>query len=60
MAAIADNSATPVESYVVEIDGKIDAAYGFFVEAIKAGLKLKQQHPGSRIKVHEAGEGTPH
>jgi hypothetical protein len=40
--------------YVVEIDGKIRSAYGIFVEALKAGLELKQKFPHSRIKVHDA------
>jgi hypothetical protein len=42
------------ESYVVEIDGKIRSEYGIFVEALKAGLELKQKFPHSRIKVHDA------
>ena len=42
------------ESYVVEIDGKFGSTYGVFVEALKAGLELKQKFPYSRIKVHDA------
>ena len=42
------------DCYVVEIDGKIKSAYGIFVEALKAGLELKQKFPRSQIKVHEA------
>ena len=42
------------DCYVVEIDGKIKSAYGIFVEALKAGLELKQKFPHSQIKVHEA------
>ena len=45
------------ESYVVEIDGKFGSTYGVFVEALKAGLELKQKFPRSRIKVHEADHG---
>jgi hypothetical protein len=45
------------ESYVVEIDGKIRSTYGIFVEALKAGLELKQKFPHSRIKVCEADHG---
>jgi predicted SpoU family rRNA methylase len=41
----------------VEIDGKIRSAYGIFVEALKAGLELKQKFPHSQIKVHEADRG---
>jgi hypothetical protein len=44
------------ECYVVEIDGEIQAKYGIFVEAVKAGLKLKQKFPDSEIKVHELTE----
>jgi hypothetical protein len=35
------------DCYVVEIDGKIRSAYGIFVEALKAGLELKQKFPHS-------------
>ena len=42
------------ESYVIEIDGKFGSTYEFFVEALKAGLELKQKFPHSRIKVHDA------
>ena len=42
------------ESYVVEIDGKIRSAYRIYIEAIKAGMELKQKFPNSLIKVHEA------
>ena len=45
------------ESYVVEIDGKFGSTYGVFVEALKAGLELKQKFPHSRIKVHDADHG---
>jgi len=47
------------ECYVVEIDGEIQSQYGIFVEAVKAGLKLKQKFPDSKIKVHELTEQTP-
>jgi hypothetical protein len=40
--------------YVVEIDGKIRSTCGIFVEALKAGLELKQKFPHSQIKVHDA------
>jgi len=45
------------ESYVVEIDGKFGSTHGVFVEALKAGLELKQKFPRSRIKVHDADHG---
>ena len=39
------------EWYVVEIDGKLDQRYGVYVEALKAGVELKQKLPLSLIKV---------
>ena len=30
--------------------------YGAFIEALKAGMMLKQKFPHSRIKVHDADE----
>jgi len=47
------------ECYVVEIDGEIQSQYKMFVEAVKAGLKLKQKFPDSKIKVHELTEQAP-
>jgi hypothetical protein len=44
------------EFYVLEIDGKIKSGYGIFVEALKAGLEIKQQFPQSDVKVHNANE----
>jgi hypothetical protein len=44
------------ESYVLEIDGKIKSEYEIFVEALKAGLKIKQQFPQSDVKVHNVNE----
>ena len=57
MRTVIQNNGFSRESYVVEIDGKIGSAYGIFVEALKAGLELKQKFPHSRIKVHEADHG---
>ena len=54
--AVEKNVLSP-ECYVVEIDGKIRSVYGFFVEALKAGLELKQKFPHSRIKIHDADHG---
>jgi hypothetical protein len=53
MEADTQNAAFP-ESYVVEIDGKIGSVYRVYIEAIKAGMKLKQKFPHSHIKVHDA------
>jgi predicted SpoU family rRNA methylase len=57
MEPVVEKNVLRPESYVVKIDGKIASAYGIFVEALKAGLELKQKFPHSRIKVHEADHG---
>jgi hypothetical protein len=54
MQTVVEKDLLRPESYVVEIDGKFGSAYGIFVEALKAGLELKQKFPHSRIKVHDA------
>jgi hypothetical protein len=54
METVVEKNVLRPEFYVVEIDGKIRSAYGIFVEALKAGLELKQKFPHSRIKVHDA------
>jgi hypothetical protein len=53
MEADTQNAAFP-ESYVVEIDGKIGSVYRIYIEALKAGMELKQKFPHSQIKVHDA------
>jgi len=53
MAADTQTAAFP-ESYVVEIDGKFGSVYRIYIEALKAGMELKQRFPGSQIKVHDA------
>ena len=50
------SDAPPDEHYVLEIDGKIKSEHGLFIEALKAGLKIKQQSPQSDVKVHDANE----
>jgi hypothetical protein len=42
--------------YVVQIDGTVKAGYRLFVDALRAGLQLKQQHPQSDVKVRDANE----
>jgi hypothetical protein len=42
------------ESYVVEIDGKIGSVYRMYIEALKAGMELKQRFPEYEIKIHDA------
>ena len=44
------------KSYVILIDGEVRSAYGLFVEALKAGLEMKQKFPHSQIKVQDAEE----
>ena len=56
MNTVAENNVLPPESYAVEIDGKIRSVYGIFIEALKAGMELKQKFPHSHIKVHNATE----
>ena len=46
------------ESYVVEVDGQIQSRYQIYVEAIKAGMRLKKKFPSSEIRVHEKIEQT--
>ena len=47
MNTVAENNVLPPESYVVEIDGNIRSVYGIFIEALKAGMELKQKFPHS-------------
>ncbi|MGC2117088.1 MAG: hypothetical protein WA656_21395 [Pseudolabrys sp.] len=56
MKSVTENNAFPPESYVVEIDGKIRSAFGIFIEALKAGMELKQRFPHSHIKVLDVHE----
>ena len=53
MKTAVENSILSSESYVVEMDGKIESVYRIFVEALKAGMELKQTFPKSQIKVHD-------
>jgi hypothetical protein len=39
--------------YVLQIDGKVKAAYRRFSDALKAGLQLKELHPNSEVKVRD-------
>jgi hypothetical protein len=56
MKTAIENNVLPHESYAVEIDGKIGSVYGIFIEALKAGMELKQKFPHSHIKVHDVDE----
>jgi len=48
----------PREEYLVQIDGITASEHLGFLEALKVGLKLRQQHPDSDVKVRET-ETTP-
>jgi len=48
----------PREEYLVQIDGITASEHLGFLEALKMGLKLRQQHPDSDVKVRET-ETTP-
>ncbi len=44
------------ERYIIEVDGKPKSEYQIFLEALIAGLALKEQFPDSKIRVHDANE----
>jgi hypothetical protein len=48
------------ERYVVEVDGQAKAEYRTFVKALTAGLQLKQDFPGSHVKLRDADYETAH
>jgi hypothetical protein len=48
------------ECYVVEVDGIARMEYRIFVNALRAGLQLKQELPNSRVKVRDAGQEATH
>jgi hypothetical protein len=41
----------PEEFFVVRVDGHVKSSYRRFVDALRAGLSLKDQFPGHDIKV---------
>ena len=41
----------PHECYVLRIDGRLNSTYRRFVDALRAGLKLKDQFPDHNVKV---------
>ena len=56
MRTAVENNLSPPEVYVVEIDGAPRLVSGIFIEALKAGMELKQKFPHSHIKLHGADE----
>ena len=45
------------DEYLVQIDGITASEHLGFVEALKVGLKLRQQYPHSDVKVRETETG---
>ena len=56
MRTAIENNVSPPEVYVLEIDGEPRLVCEIFIEALKAGMELKQKFPHSHIKVHDAGD----
>ena len=60
MKTTIENNDLSHEWYVVEIDGKLGSRYGVYIEALKAGMELKQKFPLSLIKIHNSDETSLH
>jgi hypothetical protein len=57
MNSDAVSQASTDECYFLEVDGKPKSgSYRIFVDALIAGLQLKQQFPDSKIRVGDANE----
>ena len=41
------------ESYILQIDGEVKSAHRRFIDALKAGMQLKQEFPRSDVKVRD-------
>jgi hypothetical protein len=48
------------ERYIVEVDGIAKAEYPIFVNALKASLQLRQEHPNCSVKLRDAGGEMAH
>jgi hypothetical protein len=46
------------ESFVLQIDGRVKSSHRRFVDALRAGLLLKDQFPNHNIKVRALTEGA--
>ena len=55
MSDVATNNSADVQ-YVIETDGSKHSEHVNFVEAIKAGLLLREQYPDSKIKIRDVSE----
>jgi hypothetical protein len=51
-----DESQSLAYEYVLQIDGKVRSSYRRFVDALRAGLELKQMYPQSDVKVCDESE----
>ncbi len=41
------------EFYILQIDGEVKSAHRRFIDALKAGMQLKQEFPRSDVKVRD-------
>ena len=57
MSDVGTNNSADVQ-YVIAIDGSKHSEHVYFVEAIKAGLLLREQYPECKIKVRNNSEVT--
>ena len=48
----------PRNDYLVEIDGMTTSEHLVFAEALRVGLRLRQQFPHSDVKVRETNTST--
>ena len=62
MGCLMKTDATPHhplhESYVLQIDGRVKSSHRRFVDALRAGLQLRDQFPSRNIKVRAVTEGA--
>jgi hypothetical protein len=56
MKAATENNDLSHEWYILEIDGKFGSRYGVYIQALKAGMELKQKFPLSVIKLLDTDE----
>jgi hypothetical protein len=56
MKAHTANRDLPQEYYALEIDGIMESEHRIFLDALKAALRLKLQHPHSNVKLRDACE----
>ena len=49
----------PDEYYVIQVDGHVKSGHRRFLDALRAGLQLKNQFPQRDIKVRTAAQVVP-